>query len=87
MFVGDALFESEQHKDERIWQEALDWLMKIVEQPNDQQLVTSLRVWIKTSEQHRRCFSQALELWELSGMIPAEHVDTLKSMLPVAMQS
>lgn len=84
MFVGDPLFESEQHKDEHIWQEALDWLMKFVEQPDDAQLVVSLSAWVETSALHRRSFAQALELWELSGMIPAEHLDALKPLLPAS---
>lgn len=65
--------EGAQHtpKDDAVWQNALDWVMRQHEQPLDADGVADLRTWLDAASAHREAYEQALQVWRLTGAKPS----------------
>lgn len=54
-------------RDDPIWAEALDWLLKTRAAPTDEALQQALANWLGTSPEHARAYRKAERVWLLSG--------------------
>jgi len=61
--------------DQRIWQEALDWLFKVDRQPADPAVAASLQAWLSQDVAHARAYEQARLIWDLSPHVPPAFAD------------
>jgi transmembrane sensor len=55
--------------DDRIWNEAMDWLLRINAQPEDQSTKAALAAWLATSDAHAAAFAEARAIWDLTGRV------------------
>ncbi|PXF30874.1 hypothetical protein WH50_12960 [Pokkaliibacter plantistimulans] len=73
--------------DEQLWQEALDWLLKLHEQTDaegevrDQVLLAGLGNWLRQGSGQQQMFNQALTVWEATGMLPPGSMEVINRVL------
>jgi transmembrane sensor len=65
-----------------IREEALDWLLRITEAPQDPSLRSALSAWRAQSHAHDRAFLSVARMWRVSGGLPREAVDVSARPLP-----
>lgn len=54
-------------KNDPVWQEALDWFMRVQATPGDKDLRAARDAWLGQDAAHRRAYKQAERVWLLSG--------------------
>lgn len=54
--------------------DAMDWLLRLEEAPEDTGLSAAAEAWAATSPAHMRAWSRARRAWELTGAVPPVHV-------------
>lgn len=60
------------HSDDKtdpVWDEALDWLLKIQADPDDARLRAALDGWRAASDAHDRAWMRAVRVWRLTGAV------------------
>lgn len=60
------------HSDDKtdpVWDEALDWLLKIQADPDDARLRAALDGWRAASDAHDRAWMRAMRVWRLTGAV------------------
>jgi transmembrane sensor len=51
--------------------QAIDWLLRVQERPEDSQLLAELEGWLAADERHRSAYRKAERVWQLSAQLPA----------------
>ncbi|MCY1276098.1 Protein FecR [compost metagenome] len=54
-----------------VWEQALDWLLRIQAQPHDRALHQALANWLAERDEHEQAWRKAEKVWHLSGQLPA----------------
>ena len=67
--------EDSDAKHDPVTEEALDWLLRITEAPQDPSLRAALAVWRAQSDAHDRAFRSVARMWRVSGGLPREASD------------
>ncbi len=49
------------------WNQALDWLLKLQERPQDARLRADLETWLDAAPRHRAAYGKAQRVWALTG--------------------
>lgn len=57
-------------KSDQVWEEALDWLLRIHTTPNDATTQEKLAAWLAQSEDHLSAYRKAVKVWRLIGALP-----------------
>ena len=52
-----------------VWEAALDWLFRLQESPDDDDLQQALSAWLGESPEHQRAWRKAGKVWGLSGAL------------------
>ncbi|GGU52686.1 iron dicitrate transporter FecR [Pseudomonas laurentiana] len=52
-----------------VWEMALDWLLRMQEQPGDPVLHRRLHTWLEASPAHLRAYRKAEKVWRMSGQL------------------
>lgn len=55
--------------DEKTWNEALDWLFRVNDDPNGPGTAAGLRSWLEEADSHAQAFAEARRLWALTGQM------------------
>jgi transmembrane sensor len=58
---------------EPVLAEALDWVVKVNENPADPRVLTGLNDWLAVSEAHGRAYRKAERIWRLTGEVAPVH--------------
>lgn len=58
---------SARRQEDPVWQEALDWLMRVQATPDDPGVLLQRDLWRQTSPAHARAYLRAERVWQLSG--------------------
>ncbi len=61
---------SEQRSPDPRLDEAMDWLMRLREAPDDPALRTGMETWLSAGPDHRRAWNQARRTWQVMGDVP-----------------
>lgn len=59
--------KSTETDDDRIWNEALDWLLLMQARPEDQRLKAAFDAWRAANDAHAAAFAEATHVWLLTG--------------------
>lgn len=70
--------------DQRIWQEALDWVFALDRDPDDPALAAALRAWLSADAAHARAYEEARLIWDLSPRIRPEFAESRRAPAPSA---
>lgn len=57
------------------WEMAMDWLLRMQAQPQDEALRQACIDWQNQAPEHARAWRKAQRVWQLSGEVPAQHAD------------
>lgn len=60
-------------RDDPVWREALDWLMRCHAAPDDAALRRELRAWLVRDARHAAVFHRAEAVWRLTGEAAGKH--------------
>lgn len=52
-----------------VWEAALDWLLRVQENPHDRELQQALQSWFQDSPERQRAYRKAEKVWRLSGHV------------------
>ena len=52
-----------------VWETALDWFLRVQENPADQALHDELQAWLEASPAHLRAYRKAEKVWRISGQL------------------
>lgn len=61
--------------DDPVWQQAMDWLMRLRDAPDSMELRRACRAWAEADPRHAQALRQVGRAWQLSGM-PAGSAQT-----------
>lgn len=50
-----------------VWEAALDWLLRVQQNPHDAEQQHALHHWLQDSPEHQRAYRKAEKVWRLSG--------------------
>lgn len=73
-------------RDDPIWAEALDWLLKVRTAPDDEALQLALANWLSTSAAHARAYRKAERVWLLSGGLEFPRATSPAVLPPIPMK-
>jgi Fe2+-dicitrate sensor, membrane component len=60
------------HRDDPVWEQALDWLMRVQASAQDGEVLRRRDAWLAESEAHARAYRKAEKVWRLTGdVVPA----------------
>jgi len=57
-------------RNDPVWERALDWLLRMQEQPRSHDLRDQRDAWLAESDAHLRAYRKAERVWRLTGLIP-----------------
>ena len=61
---------SQEEPSDRRLEEAMDWLLRLRETPDDTALRGQVEAWVAANPDHRRAWNQAREAWQILGDLP-----------------
>lgn len=64
-----------EHRDDPIWEQALDWLFRLQERPRDAALQAAFNTWLRADPRHAEAWNRATGTWQAMGAVPPVHGD------------
>lgn len=58
------------HRNDAVWDQALDWLLAAERAPNDAAFQARLARWLSRGEAERAAYARARRVWHLTGLVP-----------------
>ncbi len=70
LYLRETMTDAPQSADDPVMAEALDWLLKVQENPDDRLLQGALIAWLAASEGNAKAYRRAQHVWQLAGEVP-----------------
>lgn len=65
-----------------VWQEALDWLLRVQAHPNDAGVQVQLNTWLAQAPAHQQAYRKAERVWQLSAQLDFQALSPAPSTKP-----
>ena len=65
-------------------EEAMNWLLRLRDEPEDEKLRARYDAWLAASEDHRQAWAKADKAWRLIGDVPPVHAEEWARKVPLA---
>ena len=57
------------HRNDAVWDQALDWLLSVERAPDDAALQARLARWLSRGAAERAAYARARRVWRLAGLL------------------
>ncbi len=74
--------DKSQSADDPVMAEALDWVIRVNENPNELKVQRELDEWVTVSEANAEAYRKALRVWKLTGDVPPAYLERWNAGAP-----